>query len=83
MTDTNGVAAHQLRNFVTRIENLEAEKKTVSEDIASVYSEASGEGFDKKVLRKVVALRKLKPSERQEMEAVMDLYMHALEGVAE
>lgn len=71
-------ARDQLRSFVERIERLESEKKTISEDIADVYSESKSSGFDPKILRKVVALRKLDENDRAEQEAIMDMYLHAL-----
>jgi uncharacterized protein (UPF0335 family) len=78
MADAGGVAAGQLRSFVERIERLEEEKKGIADDIRDVYGEAKGNGFDVKVLRKVIALRKKDANERQEEEAILDLYMHAL-----
>ncbi|MBP0615336.1 DUF2312 domain-containing protein [Jiella mangrovi] len=78
MSDVNGVAQDQLRSFVERIERLEEEKKTISDDIKDVYAEAKGNGFDTKVLRRVISLRKQDAEERQEMEAVLDLYLQAL-----
>jgi uncharacterized protein (UPF0335 family) len=78
MVDTGGVAASQLRSFVERIERLEEEKKGIADDIRDVYAEAKGNGFDTKVLRKVIALRKKDAAERQEEEAILDLYLHAL-----
>jgi len=74
----NGVARDQLRAFVERIERLEEEKKAIAEDIKEVYAEAKGNGFDTKVLRQVVRIRKQDKSERMEQEAILDLYMHAL-----
>lgn len=78
MSDVQGVASDQLRAFVERIERLEEEKKTIADDIKEIYAEAKGNGFDVKVLRKVVALRKQDMNERLEHEAVLDLYLHAL-----
>ncbi|MCQ0987584.1 DUF2312 domain-containing protein [Jiella marina] len=78
MSDVNGVAQDQLRSFVERIERLEEEKKTISDDIKDVYAEAKGNGFDTKVLRKVISLRKQDQNERQEQEAILDLYLQAL-----
>lgn len=72
------VAGDQLRAFVERIERLEEEKKVISDDIKDVYAEAKGNGFDVKILRKVVSLRKKQPHEREEEEAVLDLYLSAL-----
>ncbi|WP_068087002.1 DUF2312 domain-containing protein [Polycladidibacter stylochi] len=78
MTDHGGVAADHLRSFIERIERLEEEKKVIADDIKDVYAEAKGNGFDVKVMRKIISLRKRKPHEREEEEAVMELYMHAL-----
>ncbi len=78
MADTGGVAADQLRAFVERIERLEEEKKAISDDVKDVYGEAKAMGFDVKILRQVVRLRKQEPHEREEQEAILDLYLHAL-----
>lgn len=72
------VAAGQLRAFIERIERLEEEKKTIADDIKEVYAEAKGNGYDVKVLRKVVALRKRDLDERKEEEAILDLYLQAV-----
>ena len=72
------VAAGQLRAFIERIERLEEEKKTIADDIKEVYAEAKGTGFDTKAMRKLVTLRKKDQAERQEEEAVLDLYKNAL-----
>ena len=76
--DTGGVTAAQLRAIVDRIERLEEEKKALAEDIKEVYAEAKGNGFDTKILRKVIALRKRDLAERQEEETILDLYLQAL-----
>lgn len=78
MEPTNGVAQAQLRSIIERIERLEEEKKTIADDIKEVYAEAKGNGFDTKTLRKVVTLRKKDQAEREEEEAMLDLYMGAL-----
>ena len=78
MADTGGVAAGQLRSFIERIERLEEEKKGIADDIRDVFAEAKGNGFDTKIMRQVIRLRKKEPAERQEEEAILDLYMHAL-----
>ena len=78
MSDVNDVAQDQLRSFVERIERLEEEKKTISDDIKDVYAEAKGNGFDTKVLRRVISLRKQDQNERQEQEAILDLDLQAL-----
>lgn len=76
--DAHGVARDQLRAFVERIERLEEEKKAISEDIANVYGEAKGNGFDSKILKKVIALRKKDDQERMEEDLILDTYLHAL-----
>jgi uncharacterized protein (UPF0335 family) len=68
----------QLRTIVERIERLEEEKKTIAGDIKEVYAEAKGNGFDIKILRKVISLRKKDASERQEEESMIDVYLAAL-----
>ncbi|MEM7524788.1 MAG: DUF2312 domain-containing protein [Pseudomonadota bacterium] len=75
---TTAVAAGQLKSIVERVERLEEEKKEVAEQIKEVYAEAKANGFDTKTLRKVIALRKKNSEERQEEEAMLDLYLHAL-----
>jgi uncharacterized protein (UPF0335 family) len=72
------VSAGQLRALVERIESLEEERKAVADQIREVYAEAKANGFDAKTLRKVVALRKKDMAERQEEEAMLDLYLQAL-----
>jgi uncharacterized protein (UPF0335 family) len=78
MSDAGAVARDQLRSFVERIERLEEEKKTIADDIKDVYGEAKAMGFDAKVLRKVVAIRKQDENDRLEQEAILDTYLHAL-----
>ena len=77
MVDTT-VAREQLRSVVERIERLEEEKKVIADDIREVFGEAKANGYDTKVLRQVISLRKQDLSERQEQDAVRDLYLHAL-----
>ena len=77
-TDTGGIAASQLRSVIERIERLEEEKAAIANDIKEVYAEAKANGFDTKILRKVVSLRKQDKAERQEQEALLDLYLGAL-----
>ncbi|PKP72431.1 MAG: DUF2312 domain-containing protein, partial [Alphaproteobacteria bacterium HGW-Alphaproteobacteria-6] len=67
-----------LRSVVERIERLEEEKAAIANDIKEVYAEAKGNGFDTKTLRQVIRLRKQDKAERQEQEAILDLYMSAL-----
>lgn len=76
--NTNGGAGDQLRAFVERIERLEEEKKVISDDIKDVYAEAKGTGFDVKTLRKVIARRRKSPHQREEEDAMLDLFEHAL-----
>ena len=78
MADVGGIAADHLRQFVARIERLEEEKAGLAADIRDVYAEAKGNGFDVKILRQVIRLRKLDKHELQEQDALLDLYMHAL-----
>jgi uncharacterized protein (UPF0335 family) len=72
------VSAQQLRNLVERIERLEQDKAGIADDIKDTYAEAKGLGYDVKILRKVVALRKRKPNERREEEELLEVYLHAL-----
>ena len=78
MSQAHGLAKDQLRAFVERIERLEEEKKTIADDIKEVYGEAKSMGYDTKVLRKVISIRKQDQTERLEQEAVLDTYLHAL-----
>jgi uncharacterized protein (UPF0335 family) len=74
----SGFAKDQLRSIIERIERLEEERTALTADIREVYAEAKGNGFDTKILRQVVRLRKLDRADRQEQEAILDLYMGAL-----
>ena len=78
MAQTQGIARDQLKSIIERIERLEEEKKALADDIKEVYAEAKGNGFDTKTLRTVVRLRKQDNTERQEQEALLDLYLQAL-----
>lgn len=73
-----GLAKDQLKSIIERIERLEEEKKAISDDIKDVFGEAKANGFDTKVLRQIVRLRKQDMAEREEQETIRDLYMHAL-----
>jgi len=75
---SNMVAADELRLLIERIENLEADKKNVSDDIRDVYSEAKARGYDAKIMRQIIKLRSMETHERQEWEAVLDTYISAL-----
>lgn len=68
----------RLRLLIERVERLEEEKKGISDDIRDVYAEAKAVGYDPKIVRKVIALRKMKPDDRREMEMVLDTYKTAL-----
>ena len=72
------VAVGQLRSFIERIERLEEEKKTISDDIKEVYAEVKGSGFDVKAVRTVIRMRKKEDHERQEEESMIQLYKDAL-----
>ncbi len=73
-------AQGQLKAFIARIEHLEVDKATVAQDLKDVYSEAKAMGFDAKILRKVISLRKIDEAKRIEQEALLDLYMGAIQG---
>lgn len=74
----SGIAQDQLRSIVARIERLEEEKTALAADIREVYSEAKGNGFDPKILRSLVRIRKMDQADRLEQEEILDLYKHAL-----
>jgi uncharacterized protein (UPF0335 family) len=76
--NTESVAADQLKSFIERIERLEEEKAGIAGDIKEIYAEAKGNGFDTKVMRKIISLRKKDHAERQEEEAILELYLQAL-----
>lgn len=73
-----GIAAEALRQFVERIERLEEEKKALGADIKDVYSQAKSQGFDTKIMRKIISLRRMEDQEREETEQLLDLYKAAL-----
>lgn len=72
------VAGERLKLFIERVERLEEEKKEVMDQIKEVYAEAKGEGYETKVMRQIVRLRKMDRSDRQEQEALLDLYLSAI-----
>ncbi|CCG40290.1 DUF2312 domain-containing protein [Magnetospirillum molischianum] len=76
--EIGGIAADALRQFVDRIERLEDEKKGLSDDIKDVYGQAKSQGFDIKILRKIISLRKKDRQEREEEEQILALYLAAL-----
>jgi uncharacterized protein (UPF0335 family) len=78
MADVGGVAGDQLKSFIERIERLEEEKNAISEDIKEVFAEAKGIGFDVKIMRQILKIRKMDQDARDEQEALLDVYMRAL-----
>lgn len=79
----SGFASAQLIKLVERIERLNEEKDALADDIREVFGEAKSQGFDTKILRKVIALRRMNATVRREMEAVLELYMAALDHADE
>ena len=75
-----GAAQGRLRTIIERLERLEEDKAVIGNDLKEVYAEAKGEGFDTKILRKVIALRRTDKVKRQETDALIDLYLSAVEG---
>ena len=79
MSDTEAETTdNQLRLFIERVERLEEEKKGIADDIRDVYAEAKAQGYDTKIMRQIIRLRKLPPHDRKEMEMLLDTYKAAL-----
>ncbi|MCS5606071.1 MAG: DUF2312 domain-containing protein [Alphaproteobacteria bacterium] len=78
MVEVGGIAAERLRQLIERIERLEDEKAALAADIREIYAEAKAVGFDAKVMRQIIKLRKMDTADQQEMEALIDTYKHAL-----
>jgi uncharacterized protein (UPF0335 family) len=78
MPDVGGVAGAQLKSLIERIERLEDEKRALGEDIKEVYAEAKGTGFDPKIMRQLIKIRKMDKDEHDEQESLLDLYKRAL-----
>ena len=76
------ITAERLKSLIERIERLETEKKGISDDIKDVFAEASGTGYDVKIMRQVLKLRKLAAAEREEQQELIDTYMHNLGMIA-
>jgi uncharacterized protein (UPF0335 family) len=76
--ETGGIAADRLRSLVDRIERLEEERKALGSDIKDIYAEAKSAGFDVKVLRQLIRIRKQEPAEVEEQESMLDVYRRAL-----
>ena len=75
---TNSIDSGHLKAFIERIERLEEEKRALAEDIKDVYSEAKGTGYDVKIMRKIISIRRQDRAKRQEEEEILDLYLSAL-----
>ena len=78
MADVAGVAGDRLKSFIERIERLEEEKRALAEDIKEVYAEAKGTGFDTKIMRQVIRLRRMDKDDLDEQESLLDVYKRAL-----
>ena len=78
MTEVGGIASDRLRSLIERIERLEEEKKALSEDIRDIYAEAKSAGFDVKIMRTIIKLRKMNHADRDEQEFLLDTYRKAL-----
>ena len=78
MPDVGGIAGERLKSFIERIERLEEETKALAEDIKEVYAEAKGVGFDVKIMRQVIKIRKMDQDDLDEQETLLDVYMQAL-----
>jgi uncharacterized protein (UPF0335 family) len=83
MPDVGGIAGAQLKSFIERIERLEDEKRALGEDIKEVYAEAKGSGFDPKIMRQIIRIRRMDKEEHDEQETLLDLYKRALNMVRE
>jgi uncharacterized protein (UPF0335 family) len=78
MAKTGGVAGERLKSFIERIERLEEEKKALADDIRDVYAEAKGNGFEVKIMRQIVKIRKMDKADLDEQEALLETYLRAL-----
>ena len=78
MPDVGGIAGERLRSFIERIERLEDEKRTLAEDIKEVYAEAKGNGFDAKIMRQIIRIRRMDKDDLDEQESLLDIYKRAL-----
>lgn len=78
MPDVGGIAGERLKSLIERIERLEEEKRTLSEDIKEVYAEAKGTGFDPKIMRQIIRIRRRDKDELDEEETLLDVYKRAL-----
>ncbi|RBP09705.1 uncharacterized protein (UPF0335 family) [Roseiarcus fermentans] len=80
MSDTVGIAGDRIRSFIERVEHIDDEIRALNEGKKEVMAEAKGEGFDVKVLKEILRLRKLDKDERDEHESLLDLYLRAMDG---
>ena len=78
MADVGGIAGERLKSLIERIERLEEEKRVLAEDIKEVYAEAKGSGFDPKIMRHIIRIRKRDKDELDEEETLLDVYKRAL-----
>ena len=78
MPDVGGIAGERLRSFIERIERLEEEKRTLAADIKEVYAEAKGNGFDAKIMRQLIRIRRMDKDDLDEQETLLDVYKRAL-----
>jgi uncharacterized protein (UPF0335 family) len=78
MPDVGGVAGDRLKSFIERIERLEEEKRALAEDIKEVFAEAKGTGFDTKIMRQIIKIRKMDKDDLDEQETLLDVYKRAL-----
>jgi uncharacterized protein (UPF0335 family) len=83
MSDIGGIAGEQLKSFIERIERLEDEKRTLVEDIKEVFAEAKGSGFEPKIMRQLIKIRRMDQEKHDEQETLLDLYKRALNMVPE
>ncbi len=79
MSNTVGIAGDRIRSFIERVEHIEEELKALNEGKKEIFAEAKGEGFEVKILKEILKLRKLEQSERDEQESLLDLYLSAME----
>jgi uncharacterized protein (UPF0335 family) len=78
MPDVGGIAGDRLKSFIERIERLEEEKRAIADDIKEVYAEAKGTGFDAKIMRQIIKIRKMDKDDLDEQETLLDVYKRAL-----
>ena len=82
MSGPDGIAGDRLRSFVERIERIDEDLRAMNDEKKDVFAEAKGEGFDIKILKEVIRLRKQDQDERDEREALLDIYLRAVETVS-